>query len=1848
MATCYNRNTTEYKALLTEYKSSYTVDSIITDFQRMNKSESIPSLSEAKDMVDTQVLFKTAKSNKLGTTLLRNLASKGFIQRIGNDYFIVKKTKSEVRDTHKLITNYLSFNGFKKDSIIFRGTNKPGMFRAVVNDNALKSVNNTYIQKDSINSLPVLQHLTKMFPQLKYVVLNANDAKELYDRIPYYRKKDVAWSNVNSFMYDGNAVLIKGRVNQSTAIEEMLHPFIDALYLDNRELFDNLLVEGLEVNPDLAKEISEVYDPEQGFESKDTALEFVTQIVTQQFNKELTNPKIGFLRAIREFLNWFADVAKSLYSFLTGKKLTVSALNSNMTLTDVAKMLNTEDLSFELNPTALQDVRYSLAPEQKTILDTIKNQAATSVQSQVVDQLFHQAYTTKTELDQLAASRVQEQDGKFVNVDTGEVVPSILDSLLGIKNHPLQSVIFNEDTNAIFNGLSVGAPFNSEKIDPQFEEVYKMMLARMEGMRDDRSIFLPNVIVSDPVTGLTQKIDLLRVDPFGNMQIINLSNREQFSGKEYSTTNLDIGADSILVKNNIQSTITPRMFAGLQMALTKRILENFGFMVDEGTMTINLDKTKDGFLDGTTLHASSENKYIVDQIIPLDISEENKMVVDQIMDQMRNPEEIEDWDSDEYTEDILDFASEENRPLYDALLKALKNYREGLITKEQAIKNARSVVSMDKGRQGILRSISMSRSMIENSFLNPETIDKVYIDLVKESIDQIDEFIDYVGDPDNFGKKDYIQKVLAWQKFVESYRGLATIAETKGLSATQISYISKLQNKLNQIVGIVSPDGTVVERGQIDIAIENYVRQLVIDQSNRDFTNDELDTLLSTARDIGYVEYQTGDMATSRDTLLALMDKIFKRNRQIVLDKIESHAPRIKRAAMKLAKLTGSERIDYSFMIEFDEDGNPTGRYVKKTSSAFYTELNRLKQPLINEDGSWKEFIDIENLEDATDEQIAYNKKLMADRDAYFAFRRAESRTDNGYEDGANFKYTDEFKRARNRFEIFVRNQNGGGFWTKKSTVSTKAYLRYLAKYYDTLGEEARIAKPVQDINGNFTGQVYYVKNASYVKSEYKEINYVNPNWINDKWSKLQNPTTELERAQSEYYNMFIDVYENDLNDLLPENISMIGRVPVINGRPIKKLKDKPQSVGNIFSRMKTKVQNYFAPTTVFKRAVRDEHGNIITDSLPIMYTGSIVQEKDITAAYQELDAKVEEYNKAATSEEQKKLKKELSVIRGKIKALEGKPSAANLNLDMTEALLKFAAMAENYQVMSQAEDTFHAMIKVIENRQYTNSKGDVVVQDDEGKEVGKRGKVRGNLESNMTKRAKKWMKMVFYDNDKDTKTFFEKAAKGLISATSLAYVGFNVFGNLNNYVFGRVSNAIETAGGRFFSTKAMMKTTARFQRAMFDNLAGATKTSVRKYRRYEDEQQKGKWNATVMYFRMLDSKQDMRESTYQSENRSVRSAAKDMFTEGGADNVIRFARTGWDKFHEFGYIIQDAGEYNVQTKIGNAILESTTMKNSKTGETMSLYDALLWDNKALTMKVKDGFDKVIFYNQTKERDWNNDARYELRNYIREVNKQVHGNYAYEDRMVMQSTAVGQLAAQFHKWVAPAIKARFRSEYFDENLGWMEGRYLTFWNFLSYAFQNIQNISTLASDYKEFNGEKGQMKLQNVYRTMGEIGIIMTTVLLKMFLAGALSDDDDEERGGSTRRDVDDSDSVMRKRLRNVFLYQLDRTHKDLVTFMPIPGTGGLTQLYQLFKSPIASTRTLGELGEALEYTVGTGLSYAFMDDEKFMESKWVYQRPKARKGELKLGKQWGDALPILYTINRWKSYDNVTDFFIK
>ena len=166
-------------------------------------------------------------------------------------------------------------------------------------------------------------------------------------------------------------------------------------------------------------------------------------------------------------------------------------------------------------------------------------------------------------------------------------------------------------------------------------------------------------------------------------------------------------------------------------------------------------------------------------------------------------------------------------------------------------------------------------------------------------------------------------------------------------------------------------------------------------------------------------------------------------------------------------------------------------------------------------------------------------------------------------------------------------------------------------------------------------------------------------------------------------------------------------------------------------------------------------------------------------------------------------------------------------------------------------------------------------------------------------------------------------------------------------------------------------------------------------------------------------------------------------------------------------------------------------------------------------------------------------------------------------------------------------------------------------------------------DYQD--NERALNKLQGFYRTMGEIGIMMLTFVIKELMQAMWADDDDS--------------SDLEKKFENIAMYQADRTFKELILFVPLLGA---EQQYQMVKSPIASTRTMGELAQALMSTVITPY-YAITQDEGdfYANSEVVYQRG-TRKGTLKLTKEWADAVPILYTIKKWQAYNDMKNFFIK
>ena len=297
------------------------------------------------------------------------------------------------------------------------------------------------------------------------------------------------------------------------------------------------------------------------------------------------------------------------------------------------------------------------------------------------------------------------------------------------------------------------------------------------------------------------------------------------------------------------------------------------------------------------------------------------------------------------------------------------------------------------------------------------------------------------------------------------------------------------------------------------------------------------------------------------------------------------------------------------------------------------------------------------------------------------------------------------------------------------------------------------------------------------------------------------------------------------------------------------------------------------------------------------------------------------------------------------------------------------------------------------------------------------------------------------------------------------------------------------------------------------------------------------KYEGVNEFWRMMDESQDIRESGRES---------------SGQKSI-------WERFKAIGYTLQDGFEYAVQTKIGSAVLFDTQLI-AEDGTSASMYDAAQWD----PVKKEITYDKKwIKYVPNKVTGiaveiggpltQSTKAFADTRNKIREVNKQTHGNYARIDRTVAQNHFMGQLIFQFHKWFAPALRARFQNQYYDQNLGWMEGRYRSSLQFLRYSLKQVATgkvkMSEVVSEYKNSVKENNktdsggeisesdmealvQNKVGNINRTVGEASMIILSMMMMSLLDTAWEDDED--------------DALWVKKIKNFAKYQTQRTYKEM------------------------------------------------------------------------------------------------------
>ena len=1925
MARCPNKNTPEYKALQEVYKSEIATNNIINTWQDANNTEVFPTVVEAQQFAKYNKVAFALKQKSFAESLLNNLREQKLIHNefglnlinvTNPDLFYTNRVADPivVESNRNKIIQYLKANNIPLDAVSIIETKNT--FRVEVNENVFtpKDMLESSRSWDTPRSRAVVMHLKRMFPQIQVKMLNVNEAETLYNSLPQWQKSKVNFKEVNSFYVDGVAYLVKGRVTDETAIEEMLHPFIDAIKVDNPELFNSLLSEAKSNFPEMVQSITEAYNDNRNFSSLERDLEIVTQALSRHFNKEYeTTPTKRFLDKIKEALDWFVNVINNLNEYITGKPLSVKDINNKTTFSDIAKLLNTEGIRFKLESRANGKVRYSLSPEKQKIVNKALDKS-NSIQQEIIKKLFHVAISSKEEIDSLSANLsdtasantivvLNKEDHTYVDITNREIYKSVTTAIKGqlANEEDVQlNLAIGNDVDALLDAIISEQSF--EEVFPNMKVLDEALATKMFNMLEEQltqlipqgAVGISQVVVFDEATKLAGTADLVVIDKNGKIRIVDLKTSKnsiydrtfvdaiknkvpgrtqgtKYEIKEYELKD-DMPALDAKGKPILNPDGTPKIFLGsdlkklygvnklstqgqhnLQVNLYRRMFENMGYTVYEGdggaiTFHIQVDITGVGKeqvfngnfkLDGRVEHPLSENLLYVDMLVPSVMNNTEKESLDRAIGNAEDAIYRGDQDIDAL-EKIADTIDAQQYPEYNTIFDALQNYSMALVEQDKALDRLKTNVYRDRTKEQTRDDIASTLAYIASNInTGPIARSQTYTNLLRSSLNQMQKFTAYVEDPANVGKSEYITYALNFNRFLSTFEALYSIKDSKELNATQRTLVLQMQLEQNKLLG------TNGKEGLINDAIINYVKEIIRTRSTNDwggqgsgFTEDMLDDLLVIAPDIAMDALNVQDMATQKDTILAVMDKIYKSQKQKLLDQIEEREYSIRTAGNELLKLSGNKDLQslYDFMLEYDKDGQFTGFYTQKIGQQYYSMQQSLRSELYDDNGNPYEYRDVSNLDKAKPEDIKYNIELAKKKAEFSKFFQAEGSNANGeLIDGEFHKYTDEFKNARSRYEFWVPSKNKQyGTWYRKPRISDRDYAVYEAKYYN-FGTYTKALRT----NGEPTGAISKEQVLRSPKVQFRvarEISESGQDMRSEKYRTLMDPTKTdaLSIAQRNFYNMFIKYYETELLNKLPQGIKdqMAGRVPIVKNNVLDTLKNQPNIVSKMYASTVRSIKNFTQETATQKNVLLDEQGNFV-DSLPIFYTGKVRVDEELANVETEITALQDKKKKGQITPEA--YKTELALLNGKAAQLRSQPSLGELNKDMTTALIKFSAMAEHYEVMGEIEDTLTAMVKVIENRTYTPADPLIVTGtriDSKFKQVGT---IKGS-DSNALRRAKKYMSMIYYDNELVTKGMIDKIADELIGISSLSYVAFNPFGNLNNYVMGRINNGIEMLGSRYFSKQNYARASKEYNIQGITGLLTRTSAGLTdiadiatlgkaglKKSDYDADKPNSKYEAFVDMFRMMDKATDIRENTSEFDSKSI-----------------------WSRFKEWGYVIQDAAEYNVQTKVGMAILMDATIKNSSTGETLSLYDAFQYNADTHKNELMSGYDTIVSKNGT-EQPYTDQYRYDLRNEIREVNKQIHGNYAKEDRMVIQGHTLGNLATQFHKWVAPAIRSRFRREYFDQNLGWIEGRYRSFFKFLNHAKGEIVrgNFNINPAKYNEsfkeaygFTGQGGNVdqraedKLRGFYRTTGELGIMLSVVVLNSLLSGILAGDDD--------------DTELQKRLKNLIRLQGDRSYKEMVLFTPLPE--GLKQQYALMKSPIATTRTLGELGEAISLSYMTPLAYAYEGKDAFYADKdYVYQT-KPNKGKLKLYKNWADVVPILYSIQKWDNMIKAQDFYIK
>lgn len=828
-------------------------------------------------------------------------------------------------------------------------------------------------------------------------------------------------------------------------------------------------------------------------------------------------------------------------------------------------------------------------------------------------------------------------------------------------------------------------------------------------------------------------------------------------------------------------------------------------------------------------------------------------------------------------------------------------------------------------------------------------------ELIRNAKEDLENINEYVSNKNNRKDPNFLGKLIQYKKFIQEHQKIAVPDFSYGKRVVNDNI-----NAVSNLIANVSRD--------IYKEFEIYTSNLVKDKtSNPKLVQDpaELAKLMKEAVDLGTADTWFGDVYSSPEALLANVTKLFRDAQQELFDRNDKFENKFKVLGNRLAKAMGG-KATYDFMIE------KGGRYLQRTSTDYHKKDNEITQKNRDLSGQYMEYNKIVSLENSTPEQLAHNVKIQKLKSEIREWKSSEiiDEETGTVTDGKNHKFTDEFKITR---AIHQKLDNDRGFWewVRKEGISDEDYNAFLKNNFQP-EKETWVA--VQD-DGEYKGRVA-LKKLTFHKNELIEVT---DQWVNKKYSDLMNDTSKLGELKKEFYNEYIAAFETGHLTKLPTTVrrKMIGRLPVV----MKNFTDAATGRGEGFFKTASKqFRRYFSNDLNSKAPLMDANG-FITNDIPIFYVADLKSQERI-------DKLTIERDKFVTTDPKYIELNELINRENK------KLDEADVNTDLVESLIKFNAMAENYEVMKNLESSLLATKDIIEGRNYTKSNG---------------GKVEGKL-SNTAKVFQNWMNLVFYQADEADNSTIALVAKRVQEFTSLKGVGFSPISAVNNYIMGRINQKIEAYGGVLFTKKNYDKTTALFNKDYLPNIFKELSFAKEDGSPYKIIRPYSKYSAVVRQFNFVSGKH-----------------------EDGGLNTMAFA-------------MSQGGEYTNQSRVGIAMIMDQMVKTSS-GEEISLYDAYEYTEKDGSLKLKEGvkFDKNSFNtlrNKIKEANSHIHGRYSLEE------KNVLSSH-WLGRLGMQ------FHKWIYQSYNNRFKERFHEESLGVTV---EGRYRTAWQFIQNMQQFNINV----------------------------------------------------------------------------------------------------------------------------------------------------------------------------------------------